>query len=247
MMEKEQMTHHSFGFIMSRYVRCETTNKYWIESCTCIRSLYPDAPIIIVDDHSDEKFLTDNNFENVEIIESEYDRGVAELLPYLYFHRRKPFDIAIILNDGTFLQQRFDATVMTDIDARPIWEFAGYLKEHPDAYLIHCLNHADELLEIYHPANYRGCFASMSIISWSFLDFLMERHNLYELQHHVNTRPTRCGLERVLGVLFQKHSRNSCAIVSDIFLHPQPFELTFDGYKSMEKGTYPIYKVWSMR
>ena len=49
----------SFGFIMLRHVNSEETNKYWIESYSCIRSLYPDNMIIIIDDSSNYVFITE--------------------------------------------------------------------------------------------------------------------------------------------------------------------------------------------
>jgi hypothetical protein len=47
-----------YGFIILRHVRDELTNKYWQLSYDSIRNIYPDVKVVIIDDNSDNKYLT---------------------------------------------------------------------------------------------------------------------------------------------------------------------------------------------
>jgi hypothetical protein len=46
------------GFIILRHVNNELTNKYWIHCYKCIREFYPENKILIIDDNSDYKYIT---------------------------------------------------------------------------------------------------------------------------------------------------------------------------------------------
>ena len=75
----------TYGFIITRHVNSETTNKYWNNCVRCIRRFYPCRKIVIIDDNSNKEFLIPfANYTNVEIVESEFP-GRGELLPYYYF------------------------------------------------------------------------------------------------------------------------------------------------------------------
>ena len=45
------------GFIITRHVNSEMTNKYWIESINNINLIYKNIPIVIIDDNSNYKFI----------------------------------------------------------------------------------------------------------------------------------------------------------------------------------------------
>ena len=47
----------TFGFIITRHVNSENTNRYWNHSIKLLRRLYPNNKIIIIDDNSDKNFL----------------------------------------------------------------------------------------------------------------------------------------------------------------------------------------------
>ena len=75
----------TYGFIITRHVNSEITNKYWNHCIKCIRTFYPYRKIVIIDDNSNQDFLISfHNYENIEIINSEFP-GRGELLPYYYF------------------------------------------------------------------------------------------------------------------------------------------------------------------
>ena len=41
-----------YGFIITRHVNSEKTNKYWNNAIICIRTFYPQKKIVIIDDNS---------------------------------------------------------------------------------------------------------------------------------------------------------------------------------------------------
>ena len=59
----------SYGFIITRHVKCEKTNKYWNQCVKCIRQHYPFKKIVIIDDNSNKDFLkADVDYKNLVII-----------------------------------------------------------------------------------------------------------------------------------------------------------------------------------
>ena len=96
----------TFGFIITRHVNSYLTNNYWNHSVCLLRTLYPHAQIIIIDDNSNLNFVKSfHDYKNLMIINSEY-KGGGELLPYIYFLKNKWFDNAIILHDSVFIRKR---------------------------------------------------------------------------------------------------------------------------------------------
>ena len=55
-----------YGFIITRHVNSEKTNKYWNHSVKSLQFFYPDKQIIIIDDNSNEEYVkTEINMKNV--------------------------------------------------------------------------------------------------------------------------------------------------------------------------------------
>ena len=70
----------TFGFILTRYVHSVVTNKYWNECIKCIRRFYTEK-IIVIDDNSNQEYVqADFEYDNVEIVQSEFPQR-GELLP----------------------------------------------------------------------------------------------------------------------------------------------------------------------
>ena len=64
---------NSFGFIITRHVNSEATNKYWNQSVKLLRTYYPYKKIVIIDDNSNQDLVkADFDYKNVEIIQSEF-------------------------------------------------------------------------------------------------------------------------------------------------------------------------------
>jgi hypothetical protein len=90
------------GFIILRHVDSELTAKYWVLCYDSIRRVYPDEPILIIDDNSDQAYISEHPTTNTTVVQSEYpQRGV--LLPYLYYLTHKISERVIILNDSAFI------------------------------------------------------------------------------------------------------------------------------------------------
>ena len=59
---------NEYGFIITRHVNSELTNKYWNNCVKCIRHFYPYRKIIIIDDNSKKDYLKSfYNYENIDI------------------------------------------------------------------------------------------------------------------------------------------------------------------------------------
>ena len=52
------------GFIILRHVNNKQTNEYWQECYRRIRTFYPEHKIIIIDDNSDSRFVTEMDLYN---------------------------------------------------------------------------------------------------------------------------------------------------------------------------------------
>ena len=64
---------NSFGFIITRHVNSEKTNKYWNHSVKLLRTLYPYRKIVIIDDNSNQEFVkADHDYKNIQLIQSEF-------------------------------------------------------------------------------------------------------------------------------------------------------------------------------
>lgn len=241
----------SLGFIILRHVRCPLTNFYWNHNYFCVRKHHPDAPILIIDDHSLQQFV--QNLEeliNAEIVASDYPAQTGELLPYLYFHKKKPFRTAVILHDSVFLHA--PVSVAGIKKARSLFHFPGFLKDDPrQGELLTFLSHHQPLVDIYDKNKFNGCFGCMSIISIEFLDYVMEKYHLEKLVGQITCRMERCGLERVLGCIFSLESEddNTSQFGSIHSDHPAHNQLSFEVYlQNLEQlQQWPLIKVWTGR
>ena len=113
----------SYGFIITRHVNSEKTNKYWNECLRCIRRFYPFKKIVIIDDNSNQSLVkADFPYKNVEVIQSEYP-GRGELLPYYYFYKRHFFENAVIIHDSVFFHKRINFEKLVGTPVLPLWHF----------------------------------------------------------------------------------------------------------------------------
>ena len=179
----------SIGFIMTRHVNSEQTNCYWQECYDCIRKLYNDNKIIIIDDNSNYQFITKKECYNTEIVQSEYI-GRAELLPYYYYSKHKWFDMAIIIHDSIFIYQ----PINTNIDKyRMLWHFNPNWYTHDREHmLIKSLDNNNNLLEFHNQKHlWNGSFGVMSIITYEYLNFIDTKYNLSNLLDKILSRSDR--------------------------------------------------------
>jgi hypothetical protein len=230
----------SVGFIILRHVNNEETDLYWQHNYDCIRKLYPDNAILIIDDNSNPSFLTTKELHNTNIINSEFPaRG--ELLPYYYYIRNKLFDTAVIIHDSVFLQAPIDTSTST---YRSLWHFEHDWDQIIDeTRMIKQFNDRDLYNFYVNKSLWKGCFGGMTVITHDYLTAVNAKYDLGELIRLVTRRYNRCSFERVIACLLQKES-NTTSVYGNIITY-MPWGVPFS-----KKGDYahlPIVKVWTGR
>ena len=253
---------NSFGFIITRHVNSESTNRYWNHSVKCLRTLYPLKKIIIIDDNSNYDFVkADFNYKNIEIIQSEF-KGRGELLPYYYYLKNKYFDNAVILHDSVFFHKRVNFEKFLGLKVIPLWFF------YPDKEnLFNTLRISnnlfnsvsiqqkitlnDNLIGLPHLKWY-GCFGGQSFINHNFLLEIESKYRITNMLSAVKCRDDRCSLERILGCIFfteNKKILNKKSIFGDIMKY-QKWGYSYDTYRQdFKNNKIPkvVVKVWTGR
>jgi hypothetical protein len=231
------------GFIMTRHVNNVKTNQYWIHSYNCIRKYYPENVILIIDDNSDYKYITNEILYKTTVVQSEYPKR-GELLPYYYYLHVKLFDIAVIIHDSIFINKYIDFNVT---NYKIMWDFEHYWDQIEDeTKMIKCFND-EELLAFYENKSlWKGCFGAISVISHKFLQYINTKYDIHKLLDFIVTRSNRSSFERVLGCLLQKECKNE-TMFGDIskYIAVHWHELTYevkDNYSHL-----PIIKVFTGR
>jgi hypothetical protein len=248
-----------FGFIITRHVCSSVTNLYWQRSVMCLRRLYPRCRIIIIDDHSDVRFLacTSDIGGEYEVIDSEYPPGCGEILPYMYWLRYAWFPRAVILHDSVFFHRRIPFELFT-CGAVPIWHAPPY---HDDLnrvkILCSVLRHGTLLMsELAPPVTMMMspgvpvCFGAQTFMTLTYLRHLESTYGLSRLVQVIRCRRDRCAFERVLALLLAR-DRMPRSVLGNIYavMH-MPFRYTYTQYVEdafLVPGNPIVVKVWSGR
>jgi hypothetical protein len=236
------MTTPTIGFIILRHVQDEHTDKYWQLCYDCIRQFYPENPIMIVDDNSDNKYITKGKLlYNTYLVQSEYPaRG--ELLPYIYYLRYKFCDSACIVHDSVFFQKRFDLTVYK---FKFLWEFDHHSDQIEDETVMIQLFQNDSLYEFYtNKSLWKGCFGAMSIVTHDFLTEVNNKFNLTLLTDVILSRYNRCSFERVIACLFQFFHQKE-TLLGNINRYVYFGSVRYDNRHNYTH--LPLLKVWTGR
>ena len=194
----------SIGFIILRHVNTLETDQYWKHCYKCIRKFYPENYILIIDDNSNQEFISnDETLYNTKIINSEYPKR-GELLPYIYFISNKLFDTAVIIHDSVFINKYLDFTIEK---YKIIWNFEHCFDNVEDETRI--INMFDPtLLEFYNnKTQWTGCFGGMTIINHDFLLEINKKYNLEKLLDLISNRGDRCAFERIIACILQKEHK----------------------------------------
>jgi len=233
-------TDNNLGFIILRHVNNESTNKYWLHCYECIRKYYPENKIMIIDDNSDYKYITNEKLFNTFIINSEYSKR-GEILPYYYYLYNKLFDNAVIFHDSVFINKYVDFKIDK---YKIIWEFEHHWDNIDDETKMIKLFNDSELLNFYeNKLLWKGCFGSMSVINHDFLCSVNQKYPLSKLLDVIKNRSDRCCFERIIGCLLQKEYKKE-TLLGNIHNYIQI------GIGFSEKDTYshlPIVKVFTGR
>ena len=198
----------NYGFIITRHVNSEQTNKYWNQAVKLIRRIYPLRQIVIIDDNSNPEFVkADFDYQNLTVIQSEYHKR-GELLPFYYYLKYKWFPKAVIIHDSLFIHKKIPFEKFS-IPVMPLWHhvydkeninnlrrIASSLKQN--RLLLHKINEPDKLmfgLDGSHKFNL--CFGCQCFIQLSFLETLERKYNITNLTNVIHNRTDRCSLERI--------------------------------------------------
>ena len=252
---------NKYGFIITRHVNSDETNKYWNQSVKLIRTFYPFRQIVIIDDNSNQDFIKeDHQYQNLTIIQSEYP-GRGELLPYIYYLKYKWFSNAVIIHDSLFIHKKikfenFNAPVL------PLWHHI-YDKDNLNNLLriahvlnnnyniVNTLKRVDAVLAFKPKYNDLLCFGCQSYINLKFLELLENKYKITNLVNVIHNRTDRCALERIIGLLFCEEYFNLKKIKSlfgDISTKKRAFNYTYTDYiNDVKNGKVPycFVKVWT--
>jgi len=253
----------NYGFIISRHVNSESTNRYWNQAVRLIRTFYPLKKIVIIDDNSNWDYIKPEfPYRNLEIIRSEYP-GRGELLPYYYFYKYHWFQNAVIIHDSVFFHKRIPFEKYIGLKVMPLWHFNADKENFVNSIRIvsalknnlevkkQLVGHDINILGM--PKNvWYGCFGAQSFISHSFLSYLQNKYKLFQMIPYLKCRADRCCLERILGIIFSTEAPEVVKLQSafgQIFQYIR-WGYTYDEYiKDGKSGMTirPVIKVWTGR
>jgi hypothetical protein len=251
----------SFGFIITRHVNSEKTNKYWNRSVKCLQVLYPFIKIVIIDDNSDYNYVkADYDYKNIEIIQSEF-KGRGELLPYYYYIKNNYFDNAVIIHDSVFFHKKVNFGKLLDINVIPLWHFNMDTENLQNTLRIS--NHLSNSFAVRENININnnflgfsqicnGCFGVQSFINRNFLLHLERKYKLSNLIKAVVCRKDRCSLERIFGCIFFLENtkiHNVKSLFGNIMSY-QRWGYSYEDYENdLKNNRIPkaVLKIWTGR
>ena len=246
------MIDEKFGFIMLRHVSKSEHNLLWIECYKCIRKFYKNK-IVIIDDNSNKKLISNINLENTQIINSKLN-GRGEILPYYFLIKNNLFEKAFILHDSMFINEKLNfkfndfkflwhASSHNGNNRKLILESFTYLRESKKKILINKFNDKK---------NWFLCFGGCSVITLDFLKKVQREYRITSLLKFSKSRVQRMALERTLAIVFynfKEFKNDDISIFGDILCYGKlPFLYTYKEYLNDKKNLkYPIIKVWNSR
>lgn len=256
---------NDYGFIITRHVNSEKTNKYWNNCVKCIRRFYPFRKIVIIDDNSNQSFIkADFDYKNVMIIQSEFPKR-GELLPYYYFLKNAFFKNAIIIHDSVFFHKRIHFEKFNNIKVLPLWHFPSDTENVQNTmrisnslknsyYIQSLLNKKDEMVLTMNAntKSWRGVFGVQSYINYEFLKYIDLKYNITNMIKVVSCREDRCCLERIFGCIFctEYNKLNKIKSLFGSIFKYQNWGYSYESYEDdYSKNKLPKYivKVWTGR
>ena len=225
----------TYGFFILRHINSFESDRMWQLCYDKIRFFYPKSEIIIIDDNSQEHFLTKNKkLTNCKIINSEYKKR-GELLPYYYFLKLKPFDKMIFLHDGHMIEKFINFNLYENIslfNADHDWN--NYKLEIS---IIKKFKNSKILKEAYDNKNNWQVFSgATTIITYDKLKYLNDKYNFINIcLVEINNREKRMVFERIIGLLICLETKNKITLLQAMtyfvcFLHIYLICLTFNSF-----------------
>lgn len=243
-------TIHPMGFIMVRCIQNDLTRKYWYKSYQSIRKLYPDTPIVIIDDNSDPKYIEKDLEAQLvccKIVRSEYPKR-GEMLGYYYYLKNHWFERAVVIHDSVFLREKMDFGSCKNV------KFLWYINSNQwddvelETKLIHKVG--GPYPQLYKDkAKWKGCFGVMSVIDY---EFLKKISYMFVLMDDVTSRRHRSCIERIFAVLCFHHYpelKDEMSVMGDIHQYVLPWGFDYQAFEHNENHPQmpPIVKVWTGR
>ena len=197
--ERFSTNQQDVGFIITRCVKKADHNILFKECYKAIRKYHPDLKIIFIDDNSDMNILDQTyKMNNVEIIASEYP-AAGEYLPYWYLLQRKMFKKAIFLQDSMILNTRVpyeevdDYMFLYELDNTCPYdnELNNILANTKIPIALNSLKNSGK---------WRGCWGSVMVITFNFLEYLEDTIGITKWKYHINNRQMRIALESAIGL-----------------------------------------------
>lgn len=243
---------HKVAFIMLRHVNSVQTNLLWKTNIKHIRKYY-DYPIIIIDDNSDLNYIDEKeeSYPNVKVIYSKF-RKRGEILPYYYMFHSKLCEKAIIIHDGTFINQKISFDTM-DKPIYYFWHFThDWNDEKEELNLLSLLNN-QKLINFYHEKKWYGCFGVQTIVHYYFLDLIFKKYDMSLFMDYIDSRQKRMNFERIFSVLcsYEHHELYEQKSLYGIIHHYIHWGYNFEKYVEDQNENkleqFPLIKVWSGR
>lgn len=255
----------NYGFIITRHVNSQQTNRYWNQCVKLIRTFYPLRQIVIIDDNSNQEFLkAEFDYKNLTVIQSEFPQR-GELLPYYYYLKYKWFPNAVIIHDSLFIHKRIPFEKLST-PVLPLWHH-NYDKENVNNILrlasvlknnrtlISKIVKKEEVVINLGISSdkFNLCFGGQCYIKLNFLELLEQNYSITNLIHVVHNRTDRCSLERILGLLFCEEFPKLIKLRSlfgDIMKQYRAFNYSYYDYQNdlnNKRVINSFVKVWTGR
>lgn len=262
----KQFFEDNYTIYITRHMNSDITSRYWIHNYHCIRRIYSNVNIVVIDDNSDSRYLTnDNNFSDITFIYVNQDSmnnyiGRGELLPFHAFYHDSPTKYAIFIHDSIFIHKPIHTYIYED-DYIPLWSFKSlnwyrHLYENTIDILSKFKN-GKELVKIYkNPNIWEGSFGCMCVVSKHYVDLLNTKFDLFKIgMENICNRDDRMVLERILPIFFHYlHGYNPETIFDDIHSWAltnisKMWDLSWKEYIRNESKfqQVPLIKIWSGR
>lgn len=256
-------------FIFPVHIREPENKEMWKEAVRCIRNLYNNQIIIIIDNCDTESLgINDNDYPttNIKFVNLNEFKGAGEYLPFYYLYKYKPAKKAIILQDSIFIQKKFfnDNEIKEIKDVKFLWHFDICKHENYPILLelLDNLENKESLIELYNNKDsWNGCFGLAIIITLEFLEFLNDKYDFIKLITFFNDinknyyKKLRCAFERIFALLcFNELKWNVNDITKysfngNIIDHNKYYSYNFDNYKNKIgfENNPVVIKCWNHR
>ena len=199
----------SFGFIIPSYVNGPYAYHRLKTCIDSIRKHYPLILIVIIDDNSDIDISELMTMDSKLIVEQSLIKRGGEINPYYHFFYKKYFDVAIIIQDSTYIKSLVPVNI-SEVKVKFFYYFNIHNPSWDEEFEKVFNNFYDNISDITKRKDIKnfsndrnkwlGCFGIMSIISHDYLKMMNDKTNFIEMCQHVKNRTDRMIMENIFAV-----------------------------------------------